>query len=159
MRDVPHPRACMPPRRRLPAAARLAVALLAVALLATAGCRGREDVPPGPPTFAGLAAAWSGRRADPTCQPQGPRGEYLGGIAGAEYCQWPTVVRGRQSGTVRGHRSAGGGLALLTWERALAEPAAVDGFADSRGTALGRARGSPPPSPVPAARAGGRRRG
>ena len=70
-----------------------------------------------PQTLPELAAAWSGGRSDPVCQNRGPNGEYLGTSPGAQYCQWPTVARGPEWGTVGGHRDSIAGLGLITWER------------------------------------------
>ncbi len=96
-----------------------------------------EMTPPGGPlTLGELAASWSGGRADPTCRDTGPRGEYLGPVPGAEHCQWPTVVRGTDWGTVSGKRDAISGLGLLIWERTVADSSAAQQLADSLGSAL-----------------------
>jgi hypothetical protein len=108
--------------------------------MTAAACGAREPADPAadaPRTLEELAAAWSGGRTDPTCQPHGPRGEDLGPLPGSEYCQWPTVVRGRQSSTVSGMRNAlSGSLVSLTWERAVPDSAAVARLRDSLGTAF-----------------------
>ena len=88
------------------------------------------------PTLEALAAAWSAGRAEPQCQPRGPRGEYLGPAPGAAYCQWPTVARNLGVGMVSGHRDAVTGLGEITWDRMLPDTAAVTRLADSLGGAL-----------------------
>lgn len=110
---------------------RLCILPLAFASITALGCRGSEPAAPPQLSLEEIAAAWSGGRADPTCRPQGPRGEYLGPIPGAEHCQWPTVVRGKQFGTVTGNRDAIMGLGLITWERTVSDAAAVEALADS----------------------------
>ena len=92
------------------------------------------------PLSAGrLASAWSGGRADPVCSSRGPRGEYLGPIPGAEHCQWPTVARGSEFGTVTATRDSVNGWTSITWERVLSDTARVRLVLDSLDTELGQA--------------------
>jgi hypothetical protein len=110
--------------------------LLGGTLVVPASCRRSEARVPAPADLVALAAAWSGGRTDPTCQPRGPRGEYLGGRPGAEYCQWPTVVRGRQSGTVSGTQNEISGLRMIMWERAVPDSATAARLRDSLSATL-----------------------
>jgi hypothetical protein len=120
---------------QVPVVRRLALALVMVGVTA---CGTRETAPQPEMTLEEIAAAWSGGRADPTCRSSGPRGEYLGPVPGAEHCQWPTVTRGAEWGTVTGLRDAVMGLTSLTWERSVPDTSAAARLADSLGTALTR---------------------
>lgn len=114
--------------------------VLAICLAALLGCA-RTDAAPVRrlETLAEFAAQWSGGRTDPTCRRLGPRGEYLG--PRIVYCQWPTVVRGAQHGTVGGNRdSISDVFHMITWERTMRDSAATKAFSDSLGAAL-RAQG------------------
>jgi len=110
--------------------------LLGCTLVVIASCRRSEARVSPPVGLVELAAAWSGGRTDPTCQPRGPRGEYLGGLPGVEYCQWPTVVRGRQSGTVSGTQDEISGLRMIMWERAVPDSATAAKLRDSLSATL-----------------------
>jgi hypothetical protein len=80
-----------------------------------------------------LAAGWSGGRANPTCRNRGPIGEYLGTTPGAEYCQWPTLVRGAEWGTVGGQRDSIFGMTMITWQRKFRSAAGANWLIDSLG--------------------------
>jgi hypothetical protein len=108
---------------------------LVVSLVLLAGC-GEAATRQAPVTLEELAAGWSGGRTDPTCQNRGPRGEYLGDIPGREYCQWPTVARGAEWGTVGGHRTRTTGLSDIVWERRVRGEEAISRLADSLSKAL-----------------------
>ena len=112
--------------------------LLFAFVMAVAGCAAGEPTSSTLPSLDELAAGWSHGRTDPSCRTTGPRGEYLGGAPGAEYCQWPTVSRGPESGTVGGTRDALMGFTLLTWERTFRDSIAVRRFADSLSTEFTR---------------------
>lgn len=86
---------------------------------------------PVPPSVLELASAWSGGRSDPVCGNRGPRGEYLGPLPGAEHCQWPTVTRGREFGTVFATRDSANGWTGVTWERVFVDTARVQVMLDS----------------------------
>lgn len=113
------------------------VPLVVIGLLAVA-CEA-PSTPSTPPTVAALAAGWSAGRSDPRCGDRGPRGEYLGPIPGAEHCQWPTVSRGREFGTVFATRDSINGWTSLTWERVLADTSRVRTVLDSLETEFLRA--------------------
>lgn len=98
-------------------------------LLTLSACGGAGD--PTPLTLEGLATSWSGGRSDPTCQPRGPRGEYLGVLPGIRHCQWPTVTRDSEFGTVTAIRDSLRGLSNITWERVLADTMRVAALIDS----------------------------
>lgn len=114
------------------------VALVPFAAIAM-GCGRAERADP-PLTLESLAVGWSGGRTDPTCQSRGPRGEHLGVVPGAQYCQWPTVARGPERGTVGAHRDSVIGYSLLAWERVFGSEASLAQLADSLSEAF-RARG------------------
>ena len=103
--------------------------MLFSALLMSTACGAAPDTPPS--SAEALAAAWSGGRTDPVCRSRGPRGEYLGPIPGAEYCQWPTVARGSEFGTVSATRDSLNGWGLVTWERVVTDTLAVRRVLDS----------------------------
>lgn len=82
-------------------------------------------------SVAYIAASWSGGRTDPVCSNRGPRGEYLGRTPGAEHCQWPTVTRGTEFGTVSATRDSINGWTSITWERVFKDTAGVTTMLDS----------------------------
>lgn len=78
-----------------------------------------------------LAAAWSAHRGDPICSDRGPRGEYLGPMPGAQFCQWPIVRRADLWSRVTGTQDGALGLTLITWERVTRDSAQLLAVTDS----------------------------
>jgi len=87
-------------------------------------------------TIESLAAAWSLDHVAPKCRNRGPRGEYLGTLPGAEYCQWPTITRDEEWGVVGAHRDSVNGYSHMTWDRVFRTEASRSEFIDSLDQAL-----------------------
>src|SRR6185503_4750503 len=98
-----------------------------VAALVLWGCGSANGV-----TLESLAIQWSGGRRDPACQSLGPRGEYLGNdLPGTRYCQWPTISRGAERGTVGAYRDSVVGYRLVIWERVFTSETGLHRLRDS----------------------------
>ena len=87
------------------------------------------------PTLRQLATAWSGGQTQPSCQTEGPNGEYLG-LPGERYCVWPTPTGASAPGEVSAHMLVTGRVLFLHWVRPTADSADADRLVDSLGTAL-----------------------
>jgi hypothetical protein len=110
-------------------------AFAGIVLAATASC-GRSETPAAQSfdSLAELAVQWSAGRTDPTCQRYGATGEYLG--PNTDYCQWPTVVRGRRHSTVAAHRDSTIGYTALFWDRTFTDSVEAALVKDSLTNAL-----------------------
>jgi hypothetical protein len=78
-----------------------------------------------------IGAAWSGGRTDPKCWLEGLPATLADSVMATERCEWPTVTRGTESGTVTGSRDPVFGLKGLTWNRVLRDTAALHALRDS----------------------------
>lgn len=105
--------------------------LLATASLFAVLACGEAKPEAAPVTAESLAASLSGGRTDPVCRSRGPRGEYLGPVPGAQFCQWPTVTRGAEFSTVTARRDSVLGWGSLTMERLFTDTARATVFLDS----------------------------
>ena len=108
---------------------RMRLHLQLAALLTVAGC---DAVPAATEIdLMRLGAAWSGGRTNPTCWPEAPRANLADSLMVNERCEWPTVRRGIEWGTVTGSRDPIFGLKMLTWNRVLRDTAALHALRDS----------------------------
>lgn len=109
-----------------------------IGVLIAAACT-RDDAVPAI-NLEQLGSDWSGGRTDVTCRRTGPRGTVIDRVMDSEECQWPTVVRGSEWGTVVGSRDRVAGMQLLKWSRVVRDTSAVLVLRDSLAHALASQR-------------------